>query len=83
MWLTFLLAGVLFAAVMVGMAVGVILSNRRIKGSCGGLANMRDSQGQTICDGCSTPSPDCIGTPPISGASPRDLRDQPESSQVA
>jgi hypothetical protein len=63
MWLTYLLAGVVFAAVMLGMAVGVIISNRRMKGSCGGLANMRDSQGNTICDGCTNPSPECSGNP--------------------
>jgi len=63
MWLTYMLAGVLFAAVMVGMAVGVIISNRRLKGSCGGLANMRDAQGNAICEGCTNPSPDCAGEP--------------------
>jgi len=63
MWQTFLLAGAIFAVVMAGMAIGVILSNRRIKGSCGGLANLKDSQGNTICDGCTSPSPECAGEP--------------------
>ncbi len=63
MWQTFLLAGVIFALVMAGMAIGVIISNRRIKGSCGGLANMKDSKGHTVCDGCTNPSPDCAGEP--------------------
>ncbi len=61
MWQTFLLTGVAFALVMAGMAVGVILSNRRLKGSCGGLANMKDARGNTICDACTNPSPDCTG----------------------
>jgi len=63
MWQTFFLAGIVFALVMAGMAVGVIVSNRRLKGSCGGLANMKDSQGNTICDACTKPSPDCSGNP--------------------
>lgn len=63
MWLTFLLAGVIFAIALAGMAIGVIISNRRLKGSCGGLANMKDSKGNTICDGCTNPSPDCAGEP--------------------
>jgi len=63
MWLTLALTGAVFVVALTGMAIGVIISNRRIKGSCGGLANMKDSQGKTICDGCTTPSPDCVGEP--------------------
>ena len=63
MWLTFLLAGGIFAVALTGMAIGVIVSNRRLKGSCGGLANMKDAQGNTICDGCTNPSPECAGEP--------------------
>ncbi len=62
MWLTFLLAGVIFAIALTGMAIGVILSNRRLKGSCGGLANMKE-KGHTICEGCTNPSPECVGEP--------------------
>ncbi|MGI9429519.1 MAG: (Na+)-NQR maturation NqrM [Bythopirellula sp.] len=68
MWLTILLAGGIFAVALTGMAIGVILSNRRLKGSCGGLANMKDSQGNTICDACTNPAPDCSGTPTESAA---------------
>ena len=52
-----------FAMAIAGMAIGVILSNRRLRGSCGGLANMRDSQGKTLCEACTDPSPDCQGEP--------------------
>ena len=45
-----LAAFVVFALVITGMAVGVIFSNRRIKGSCGGLNNMRDDLGQPMCE---------------------------------
>jgi len=62
-WLTIGIAAAVFAVAMAGMAIGVILSNRRLKGSCGGLANMRDSQGNTICEACTHPSPDCQGEP--------------------
>ena len=60
-WQTFLIAGIVFLLVMGGMAIGVILSNRRIKGSCGGLANLRDKQGNTACEACTNPSPECRG----------------------
>ena len=35
---------------MAGMAVGVIFSNRRIKGSCGGLSTMSDELGEPLCE---------------------------------
>lgn len=39
-----------FTLVMAAMAVGVIFSNRRIQGSCGGLNTMSDSFGQPMCE---------------------------------
>ena len=48
-------AFVIFAIVMVGMAVGVIFSNRRLKGSCGGLNTMQDQFGQPMCECGSVP----------------------------
>lgn len=50
-----------FLIALVGMSVGVLLSNRELKGSCGGLANMKDSQGRSICEACTNPSPECRG----------------------
>ena len=59
---TTILVGVaVFAVAMLLMAVGVIFSNRRIRGSCGGLANMRDENGRVMCDACTSPSEDCAG----------------------
>lgn len=52
-----------FAVAMAAMAIGVIVSNRRIKGSCGGLAGFQDDQGNSICEACTNPSPDCTGKP--------------------
>ena len=49
--MTLLIAAfVAFALVMVAMAVGVIFSDRRIKGSCGGLSSMSDRYGQPMCE---------------------------------
>jgi FAD:protein FMN transferase len=58
---TWLIAAGVFLLAVLLMAVGVIFSNRSIKGSCGGLAGMRDEQGKTLCDACSNPAPECQG----------------------
>ena len=50
-----------FAVALIGMAIGVILSNRRLRGSCGALGGLRDAQGQTLCEACTNPSPTCTG----------------------
>ncbi len=55
----FLIALSVFALALIGMSVGVIVSNRRIKGSCGGLNNMTDDEGRSICDICTTPPEEC------------------------
>lgn len=52
---------VVFAVALAGMAIGVIVSNRRITGTCGGLAGMQDSSGKTACELCTNPSPTCTG----------------------
>jgi len=59
----FILTAIVFGVVIAAMAIGVILSNRRIQGTCGGLAGMRDSSGNTACELCSNPSPSCSGNP--------------------
>lgn len=62
-WQVFIATAVIFAVALGGMAIGVIVSNRRLKGTCGGLANMKDAKGNTICDACTKPSPECSGEP--------------------
>ena len=47
---TLIAAFLAFGLVMAAMAVGVIFSNRRIQGSCGGLNTMSDSFGQPMCE---------------------------------
>lgn len=48
-----------FLIAFIGLAIGVIISNRRLQGSCGGLANMKDEQGNAMCMACEKPSEDC------------------------
>jgi len=50
---------VAFSLVVVAMAVGVIFGRRAISGSCGGLANSRDADGNTSCSLCSNPDNAC------------------------
>jgi hypothetical protein len=39
-----------FSIAFMGMAVGVILSNKVIKGSCGGIANLLGKSGCDVCE---------------------------------
>lgn len=48
-----------FALAMCGLGAGVIISNRRLKGTCGGLQGLKDANGQSACEMCSTPDEDC------------------------
>ncbi|NKB67002.1 MAG: (Na+)-NQR maturation NqrM [Candidatus Latescibacteria bacterium] len=65
----YIAAFVVFGLVLVGMAIGVIVSNRAIKGSCGGLNNMSDQFGEPMCEcgakpgSCSTDAEDEITDP--------------------
>jgi len=55
---TMLAAGILVGLSIVGMAVGVIFSNRRIQGSCGGLNNMPGAE-HSPCEICTKPAEEC------------------------
>ncbi len=59
----FIISAIVFAVALGGMAIGVILGNRRLKGTCGGLAGLQNPSGKTACEVCSNPSPTCTGTP--------------------
>jgi hypothetical protein len=55
-----LLSVIVFALALLGMSLGVIFSNRSIRGSCGGLARMRGESRHSMCEACgSNPAPDC------------------------
>lgn len=60
-WFTLIIlaaiGAVVFGLVIAGMAIGVIFSNRRIKGSCGGMASMKD--GGSPCMVCGGSPDDC------------------------
>jgi hypothetical protein len=59
MWLPFVAALAIFLIAVTGMAIGVILKNRAIKGSCGGLASMPGQDGKSICELCTIPKDQC------------------------
>ena len=50
--ITFLLTPLVFGIFFICLAVGVIFSNKRLKGSCGGLANMTSENGKSMCEIC-------------------------------
>ena len=55
---TMLAAGVVVALALAGMAVGVIFSNRRLQGTCGGLNNMPGAE-HSPCELCTKPAEEC------------------------
>ena len=68
---TFLPALVVFLLVVVGMAVGVIFSNRRITGSCGGLSAIPGADRCGVCGRDLREAPDA-GCDQLKPASARD-----------
>jgi thiamine biosynthesis lipoprotein len=58
-WTTMLIAAGVFGIAMVGLAAGLILRGKHLAGTCGGLNNMRDSQGRPMCSSCSIPPEQC------------------------
>ena len=61
-------AFVVCALVMTAMAVGVIVSNIRIKGTCGGLGAMKDELGQPMCECGAREGEDDAATDALAGA---------------
>jgi hypothetical protein len=56
--MTFVAAGIIFGLAMLGLSLGVILSGRCIRGSCGGVGHLRDSSGKQMCDHCPNRDPE-------------------------
>ncbi|NIP55704.1 MAG: (Na+)-NQR maturation NqrM [Phycisphaerae bacterium] len=55
----FIAALVVFAVVVFALSLIAILRNRPLKGSCGGLNNLKKLLGFTPCVGCTEAGPDC------------------------
>jgi len=72
-WSTVLLAAGVFGIAMLGLGIGTMLSGRRLQGSCGGLAGMKDEKGHAMCQSCTTPPEQCdeFRKQVLSGASPK------------
>ncbi len=59
-WLAISVVGAVVLGVVIGgMAIGVLFGRRAISGSCGGLANERNAEGETSCSLCSNPANAC------------------------
>jgi hypothetical protein len=43
---------VVFSFVMIGMAIGYIVSKKRLEGSCGGIASQSSDSGAAKCNLC-------------------------------
>ena len=56
LWTMFAAALIVFVVALMGMAIGVIVSNRQIKGSCGGLAALRRGDEKSPCEVCQSRS---------------------------
>lgn len=58
-WPVFVAASIVILLAVASMAIGSIVSNRPITGSCGGLANRTNQDGEEVCGVCSKPTQDC------------------------
>lgn len=73
-WFPFVAAAVIFLLAIGGMAIGTIVQNKTIKGSCGGLASMPGSDGKSICELCTIPKDQCTNA---------ELREQMQAAAAA
>ena len=53
---------VCFSLALLGMAIGVIFRDRRLLGSCGGLARLEKEKGEVVCAICGASSGTCMDT---------------------
>ena len=50
----------MFGLMILAMAIGAIFNNKPVTGSCGGLANVTNEDGESSCAICSKPVTDCV-----------------------
>lgn len=58
-WVTFLISLTVFGIAIGGLAIGTIIANKSLKGSCGGIEGTTDEHGNSICELCTTPPEEC------------------------
>jgi hypothetical protein len=63
----FLIVATAFGIIMLAMAVGVIVSNRPLRGSCGGPAILDNAGNPMTCPDCNCKTEIEIGVPPEPG----------------
>jgi FAD:protein FMN transferase len=61
-WLPFVAALGIFMVAIAGMAIGVLVKNRELKGSCGGLAAMSGEDDHSACELCTVPKDQCVNS---------------------
>ncbi|MEZ6130457.1 MAG: FAD:protein FMN transferase [Planctomycetaceae bacterium] len=84
-WFPFAAAAIIFLIAIAGMAIGTMLQNKSIKGSCGGLANTPGSEGKSICELCTIPKDQCTNAElreqMQAAAASQSVKDQSELSE--
>lgn len=73
-WFPFAAAAAIFLIAVAGMAIGTMVQNKSLKGSCGGLASMPGSEGKSICELCTIPRDQCTNT---------ELREQMQAAEAS
>ena len=59
-WPVFIASLCMFGLMILAMAIGAIFNNKPVTGSCGGLANVTNEDGESSCAICSKPVTDCV-----------------------
>jgi hypothetical protein len=77
---TFLIAAIVFGLAIAGMAIGVLVSNRRLRGSCGGMSGLRDEHGHPLCTICTHPAEECDEFRQKMASASRASRDEGENA---
>jgi len=67
---TFAAVLVLMTLALLGMAIGVMLSGRRLRGSCGGVGVGTNENGEKVCGICGQGGGSCKESDLSVGASP-------------